>query len=83
MEIPGCHEDLTKFRYSTDFLGQNSKNNYYNCFICTSHRNGAIQTAFTHEFHRQHIERVCNEALDKASLRMEDIDAIAVTNRPG
>lgn len=47
------------------------------------YRNGAIQTAFTHELHRENIVRVCDEALANASLRVEDIDAIAVTNRPG
>lgn len=33
--------------------------------------------------HRENIERVANEALSNANMQIEDIDAIAVTTRPG
>lgn len=33
--------------------------------------------------HRENIERVANEALANAKISIEDVDAIAVTNRPG
>lgn len=35
------------------------------------------------EFHRQHIECVLNETLLRANLTVADVDAIAVTTRPG
>lgn len=35
------------------------------------------------EFHRQHIECVVQEALSMANLLVDDLDAIAVTSRPG
>lgn len=36
-----------------------------------------------HEFHRQHIECVVREALSMANLSVVNLDAIAVTSRPG
>lgn len=33
--------------------------------------------------HRENIERVANEALANANISIADVDAIAVTNRPG
>lgn len=33
--------------------------------------------------HRMYIESVVDDALKEANLSMENIDAIAVTNRPG
>lgn len=35
------------------------------------------------EFHREHIESVVAESLSKANLAVSDVDAIAVTTRPG
>lgn len=35
------------------------------------------------EFHRQHIESVVAESLSKANLTVNDVDAIAITTRPG
>lgn len=47
-------------------------------------RYGGINPPMAQEFHRQHIECVVNEALSVANLNVaDDVDAIAVTNRPG
>lgn len=35
------------------------------------------------EFHRRHIESVVAESLSKANMSVSDVDAIAVSNRPG
>lgn len=47
------------------------------------HRNGGINPIFAQELHRLHIENVVTEALQEAKLSVSDVDAIAVTNRPG
>lgn len=44
---------------------------------------GGILPPVAQDFHRQHIERVVTESLLKADVKIEDLDAIAVTNRPG
>lgn len=46
-------------------------------------RCGGINPPIAQEFHRQHIELVVAESLAKANLSVNDVDAIAVTNRPG
>lgn len=47
------------------------------------YRNGGIDPNFAQELHRLHIENVVTEALQGANLTVADVDAIAVTNRPG
>lgn len=44
---------------------------------------GGIIPPIAGDLHRQNIERVVNEAFTKANLTPNDVDAIAVTNRPG
>lgn len=46
-------------------------------------RYGGVNPIIAHELHRDNIEAVATEALNKASLSMKDVDAIAVTTRPG
>lgn len=44
---------------------------------------GGILPPIAQSFHRKHIERIVEESLQKANVKPEDLDAIAVTNRPG
>ena len=44
---------------------------------------GGIIPPVAQAFHREHIERVVDESLKQANVAVEDLDAIAVTNRPG
>lgn len=46
-------------------------------------RHGGINPIIAREFHRNNIEKVVSNALDKASMKIEDINAIAVTTKPG
>lgn len=46
-------------------------------------RYGGVNPVIAHDLHRDNIEAVATEALNKASLSMKDIDVIAVTTRPG
>lgn len=46
-------------------------------------RNGGVIPPVARDLHNQSIERVILEALDQSSLKMKDVTAIAVTNRPG
>lgn len=46
-------------------------------------RCGGINPVLAHEMHRSNIARVVNETLQASNMSMEDVDAIAVTNRPG
>lgn len=46
-------------------------------------RYGGIIPPVAQDLHRQNIERVVAESFSKANLTPNDIDAIAVTNRPG
>ncbi|XP_055326041.1 tRNA N6-adenosine threonylcarbamoyltransferase, mitochondrial-like, partial [Sitodiplosis mosellana] len=46
-------------------------------------RNGGINPNFAQELHRLHIENVVTEALQGANFTVNDVDGIAVTNRPG
>lgn len=46
-------------------------------------RNGGINPNFAQELHRLHIEDVVTEALQGANMTANDVDGIAVTNRPG
>lgn len=46
-------------------------------------RYGGVNPIVAHDLHRDNIEVVATEALNKAKLTMEDVDAIAVTTRPG
>lgn len=47
------------------------------------HRCGGINPPVAQEFHRLHIESVVSESLSRANTSIENIDAIAVTTRPG
>ncbi|KAL1399007.1 hypothetical protein pipiens_008523, partial [Culex pipiens pipiens] len=44
---------------------------------------GGIIPPVAQEFHRDHIENVVQRTLDQANMSCGDLDAIAVTNRPG
>ncbi|XP_063709620.1 probable tRNA N6-adenosine threonylcarbamoyltransferase, mitochondrial [Culicoides brevitarsis] len=44
---------------------------------------GGIIPPVAAELHRQNIEKVVNTALSDSGLKIEEIDSIAVTNRPG
>lgn len=44
---------------------------------------GGVLPPFAQDFHRKHIEPVVEESLKRANVNFEDLDAIAVTNRPG
>lgn len=44
---------------------------------------GGVLPPIAQDFHRENIERVVAESLTKANVKIEDLDAIAVTNRPG
>lgn len=46
-------------------------------------RYGGVNPVVAHDLHRENIEAITTEALNKASLSMKDIDVIAVTTRPG
>ncbi|KAG4077656.1 hypothetical protein HA402_009386 [Bradysia odoriphaga] len=46
-------------------------------------RNGGIIPPIAADLHRENIERVVTDAFTKANLTPKDVDAIAVTNRPG
>lgn len=46
-------------------------------------RSGGINPVTAHHFHRQHIERVVQDSLAAARMSIDDVDAIAVANRPG
>lgn len=46
-------------------------------------RYGGVNPLVAHELHRDNIEKAVAEALDKASKTLTDIDAIAVTTKPG
>lgn len=46
-------------------------------------RHGGVNPVVAHDLHRENIEAVATEALTKANLSMKDINAIAVTTRPG
>lgn len=44
---------------------------------------GGILPTIAQDFHRLHIERVVDESLKQANVTIDDLDAIAITNRPG
>lgn len=44
---------------------------------------GGILPPVAQAVHRDYIEKVVAESLRKADVKFEDLDAIAVTNRPG
>lgn len=46
-------------------------------------RHGGVNPVVAHELHRENIEAVATEALNKSNISVKDIDAIAVTTRPG
>lgn len=52
-------------------------------YIYLFYRTGGINPSFAQELHRIHIESVVDDALKAANLSVADLDAIAVTNRPG
>lgn len=54
------------------------------CLICVFlFRSGGINPILAHEMHRNNIVRVVDETLQASNILIEDVDAIAVTNRPG
>lgn len=46
-------------------------------------RNGGIIPPIAQDLHRKNIENVVGQAFQQSGLSVEDVDAIAVTNRPG
>lgn len=44
---------------------------------------GGINPPIAQDFHRKNIEQVVNDCLNESRMTFADIDAIAVTNRPG
>lgn len=44
---------------------------------------GGILPPIAMDFHRENIERIVQESLESANVSVDDLDAIAVTNRPG
>ncbi|KAJ8732834.1 hypothetical protein PYW07_015433 [Mythimna separata] len=46
-------------------------------------RYGGVNPIFAHELHHNNIDRAVTEALDKAGKTIKDVDAIAVTTKPG
>lgn len=44
---------------------------------------GGIIPPIAQEFHRQKIEQVVADTFEQSNISIDDIDAIAVTNRPG
>lgn len=46
-------------------------------------RYGGVNPVIAHELHRQNIEKAVQEALSNALLSIQDIDAVAVTTKPG
>lgn len=44
---------------------------------------GGITPPYAQRQHRAHIEHVVDDAMQRAGIRYEDLDAIAVTRRPG
>jgi N6-L-threonylcarbamoyladenine synthase len=44
---------------------------------------GGILPPIAMDFHRENIERIVQESLKEANVTVNDLDAIAVTNRPG
>ncbi|XP_028169657.1 tRNA N6-adenosine threonylcarbamoyltransferase, mitochondrial-like [Ostrinia nubilalis] len=46
-------------------------------------RYGGVNPLVAYELHRNNIELAVKEALDKSSIKIENVDAIAVTTQPG
>ena len=46
-------------------------------------RNGGIIPPLAQELHRENIQRVVSKTIEDSGFTVEDLDAIAVTNRPG
>lgn len=44
---------------------------------------GGVLPPVAQDYHRRNIERVVEESLKQSNVNVEDLDAIAVTNRPG
>jgi N6-L-threonylcarbamoyladenine synthase len=44
---------------------------------------GGILPTIAMDFHRENIERIVTESLKEANVTVDELDAIAVTNRPG
>jgi N6-L-threonylcarbamoyladenine synthase len=51
--------------------------------LSTHLRNGGVIPPVARDLHNQNIEKVILEALDNSNLGINDVTAIAVTNRPG
>ncbi|PZC79013.1 hypothetical protein B5X24_HaOG216964 [Helicoverpa armigera] len=46
-------------------------------------RYGGVNPLVAHELHRMNIDKAVTDSLQKAGITIEDVDAIAVTTRPG
>uniref|UniRef100_A0A2A4IW70 N(6)-L-threonylcarbamoyladenine synthase n=1 Tax=Heliothis virescens TaxID=7102 RepID=A0A2A4IW70_HELVI len=46
-------------------------------------RYGGVNPLVAHELHRMNIDKAVRESLQKAGITIEDVDAIAVTTKPG
>ncbi|XP_047020010.1 probable tRNA N6-adenosine threonylcarbamoyltransferase, mitochondrial [Helicoverpa zea] len=46
-------------------------------------RYGGVNPLVAHELHRMNIDKAVTDSLQKANITIEDVDAIAVTTRPG
>lgn len=69
-------------RYSQN-VQQNSSMEYVILINLTHYRHGGIIAPLAANLHRQNIEKNVFETLAKAKMTMHEIDAIAVSNRPG
>lgn len=56
---------------------------FYIFTYCINFRFGGIIPPVAQDLHRQHIENVVKQTFNLAKVKPEDIDAIAVTTRPG
>lgn len=61
----------------SEVLGEKIHTQLESCFL------GGIIPPVAADRHREHIERIVSESLKQANVQVEDLDAIAVTNRPG
>jgi tRNA A37 threonylcarbamoyltransferase TsaD len=51
--------------------------------FCQKHSHGGIVPPVACDLHRKHIDAVVEEAIAAAKIDINDVTAIATTNRPG
>lgn len=56
---------------------------YHPGYSCSHCRYGGIIPPIAQDLHRQNIEEVVRKSVSDAGIQFSDLDAIAVTNRPG